>query len=623
MKRKNTKQKVPRLFFLATTLLAFCFFYSLYDNTLVAHADDAFVTASNASANEASKPSTWSPVDWLVGEVGDAIKGLLIIVLEFASRLLSLSGVIFASMVDADIVNNILTGPAVYETWKIVRDFLNILFILVLLFSAFSTVFQVEKYNYKKILLTLVLMALLVNFSFPITRFIIDVSNSLMYTLLGEYFGKYANNGGGILAAIADGSQLATILSAGQGGDNIAYLISAIVFVFILAITFLAIGVLLIIRVVMLALLIIFSPIAFVGSIVPGYLSSKAGEWWDNLFKYSFFGPIMIFMIFVATKMTVGISMAAKNPFDSISQNNTMNVEIISAMAYFAIPIVILWIGMGIAQSMSIAGAGAVMGQAKKWGGKTAWWLARNPALGTMGFLSKQTGMTGAAKDKWKDTQKKSIITKHFGADAIAGRVAKRKEMLGMEGSVAEHERKEVHKIREEWKKAGNIVSEKELLDLIKEGGVSGKAAAIQLAEQFGIQNYTTYKDAKKLVASDPNLSKLFDDSVKKKRLDFVISYKMENPKEGETALSIAEKELSGIDSVDLKKIDFKEFFKNTKDAKTATENYFKSINPRRKLENAKGMGAVNEAMLETEGILQKREQPQDQKPKKPIGFNR
>lgn len=619
MKHKNIKQKVLTLSFLAMLLLFF-YFLPLLDNTLVVHAQIAESEEWHVAGSATVVPKTLSaPIDWLKGQLGAAIKGLLIIILEFASRLLSLSGVIFASMVDADIVNNVLTGPAVYETWKIVRDFLNILFILVLLFSAFSTVFQVEKYNYKKILITLVLMALLVNFSFPITRFIIDVSNSLMYTLLGQYFGDYANNGGGILAAIADGSQLTTILSAGQGGDNIAYLISAIIFVFILAITFLAIGVLLIIRIVVLSLLIIFSPIAFVGSIMPGYLSSKAGGWWDNLFKYSFFGPIMIFMIFVATKMTVSIGTTGANSFKSISSSNVVNPEIIAAMAYFAIPIVILWIGIGIAQSMSIVGAGAVMGQSKKFGK----WLMKNPALGTVGFLSKQAGITGAAKDKWKDMQKKSIITKHFGADAIAGRVAKRKEMLGMEGSVAEHERKEVHKIREEWKKAGNIVSEKELLDIIKEGGVSGKAAAIQLAEQFGIQNYNVYKDAKKLVASDPNLSKLFDDSVKKKRLDFVISYKMENPKEGEAALSVAEKELSGIDSADLKKINFKEFFENTKDAKTATENYFKSINPRRKLENAKGMGAVNEAVLETEGILQKREQPQEQKPKKPIGFNR
>lgn len=309
--------------------------------------------------------TTDAATEWIKTEIGRAIVGLLTMVLSFAGKLLSLSGVIFGSMVDADIVDKVLNGQSVYSTWKIIRDFLNILFILVLLFSAFSTVFQVEKYNYKKVLLTLVLMALLVNFSFPITRFIIDISNSLMYTLLNQYFAQYMNSGSSIFGALADKSQLSTILTP-PGDASIPYLISAIVFVFILAITFLAIGVLLVIRLVALAILIIFSPLAFVGSIVPGYLSSKAGEWWDNLFKYSFFGPIMIFMIYVATVMTTELSVTGASTFINVGNKNVIDGGLLAAMAYFVIPIVILWIGMGVAQSMSIAGAGAVMGQAQK-----------------------------------------------------------------------------------------------------------------------------------------------------------------------------------------------------------------------------------------------------------------
>jgi len=53
------------------------------------------------------------------------------------------------------------------------------------------------------------------------------------------------------------------------------------------------------------------------------------------------------------------VSIAGVQSGGSISQ-------FIAAGSFFAIPIVILWIGIGTAQSMSIAGAGAVMGSAQK-----------------------------------------------------------------------------------------------------------------------------------------------------------------------------------------------------------------------------------------------------------------
>jgi len=318
---------------------------------------------------------------------------LLLKILTFIGYLVSASAALFEWIIDANNLKMVLSNDVIYTIWGTVRDVLNIAFILVLLFSAFCTVFQVEKFNYKKILLTLIIMALLVNFSFPIARVIIDFSNVIMFSFLKGM------GGSGSFAQIADTGGLARIVHP-QAIPDVSYLIAAIVFTFILAVTFIVIAVLMVIRTVALAILIIFSPVAFVGSIVP-FLSSKASAWWDSLFKYSFFGPIMIFMMYIAIKMMGVISTRAN--FQNVAKLQSSGsgmADLIASYSFFAIPIVILWIGIGTAQTMSIAGASAVVGRGQKfmgWAGKTL-----TPAGFAMGaWESYRTRRKEAQKDSW------------------------------------------------------------------------------------------------------------------------------------------------------------------------------------------------------------------------------
>lgn len=325
-----------------------------------------------------------------------AIKTFLIVILEVVGWLVSAAVSLFSWIVKVDNMQAILNNPAIYNAWKDVRDLLNMSFILVLLFAAFSTILQIEKYNYKKILLTLVIMALLVNFSYPITRGIIDISNTLMYTLIKNLMGNENSMG-----VIADSAGIHDIITAAKTYDSgISALVATIVFSFIFAITLWAIGIMLVIRIVALAILTIFSPIAFVGAIISLPSSGNfAGKFWDNLFKYAFFGPIMMFMIYIATQIMSHMQQQ-KLDLGVIASGHTVNPGIVASIAFFAVPIVILWIGLGMAQSMSIAGAGTVMGQAQKmakWGGKTL--TGYNAAQRT--FKSYQARRAEAQKGGW------------------------------------------------------------------------------------------------------------------------------------------------------------------------------------------------------------------------------
>lgn len=308
-------------------------------------------------------------VDFVTGPLGTVFKGLLIVILNFIGILIEVATTLFKYIVTADNIESVLNNPGVYAGWKIVRDFLNIAFILVLLFSAFATVFQVEKYNYKKILLNLVIMALLVNFSFPITRAIIDASNILMFTLIKNLVG-----GANGLGMITDSTGIKNIIHppGDISGMLTVYLLAAIIFSFILAITLLAVSLLLVIRIIALAILIIFSPLAFVGSIIStgeGY----SNKWWSNLFNYAFFGPIMILVISITVKIMGHMSQQTPIDMKKLAGSESVDPNIVGSIAYFSIPIVILWLGMGIAKQMGVAGSDAVMGRAQKmskWAGK-------------------------------------------------------------------------------------------------------------------------------------------------------------------------------------------------------------------------------------------------------------
>lgn len=315
---------------------------------------------------------------------------LLVGILKFNGMLLAASAALFGVVVDADKLQAVVDSPALYTVWMEVRDFLNIAFILFLLYSAFSIIFQIGgKFGEKKIILTIVLMALLVNFSFPIARFIVDISNSLMYTMLVQFFPNSVKDPTDILTGITTGGAIKTILAT-PAGATYSQLFAAIFFTFLLAMTFLALAVLFLVRIVALAILIIVSPIAFVGNI-----AGKDFGWWDNMIKYAFFGPIMVFVLHIAifTMSAIGES------FELASEGG-----VITSMANMAIPIVILWMGMGIAQKMGIEGASSVMGAAQKastWLPKMLGRGAKSGAIAGLKAIDRNT----LAKKGWSPRQ--------------------------------------------------------------------------------------------------------------------------------------------------------------------------------------------------------------------------
>jgi len=288
--------------------------------------------------------------------------------------LLGVAGtLLFVYIVDADTTRAILDAQVIDVTWVLVRDLLNLSFILILLFSAFATIFHIERFHLRSILLRLVIMALLVNFSLPITKAIIDVFNIVMYFFLHSLFPQ---NGTGYEPVEIFGRSInimdVFVPNFDAKTSSVTYTFFAVIFSFFYSISMVVIGVLFVIRLVALAILMVLSPIGFVASILPS-TQGIASRYWNNLFKYAMAGPILVFTLFFSmTFMAYNHDIAFSKDSDiritipaDTAATNAAQTSNIANIAFLAIPVIILWSGIITSSAMSDAASGMVTGAAR------------------------------------------------------------------------------------------------------------------------------------------------------------------------------------------------------------------------------------------------------------------
>lgn len=418
-----------------------------------------------------------------------------------------------------------LNKESVYNTWKFIRDFFNLFFILVLLYIAFTVVFQIQK-NFKQALLSLVLAALFVNFSFPISRVLIDATNVPMY-----FFANQITNKGDIssgLGAIFEASQIKGILIYGDGtrvtdtsviGDSsvtVSRLLTATIFLFIFSITLLVLAVLFIIRLIALVVLVIFSSVGFAAAVIPG-MKSYSDMWWDSFWKYALFGPAAMLMLLVSTRFFVEIG--HDTTYSSLKQvgqqlSSVNEAGFISSMAMFSIPIVMLWMTIGLGQKFSIAGAASISGKGEKfakWVGSKTY---NNPVGRGLGGAGKKMLNEGkiagvnygatrfgkwATGDFWASPSKTEAVVKGF---VSGGRT-------GVTDGLSSLHQQEVRKQVEEHKK--NKTSHSDLRnDLRSTDKAKSQSAALALAQNDDIRDTQELTDGLAALAGDAEMTNEF-----------------------------------------------------------------------------------------------------------------
>lgn len=127
--------------------------------------------AGNDSDFEACKISL-NPLDWFSCF-------FYVIYFQIFSLLLWISAQFFNVMLSVTLDSSITSSASFIQTaWAVVRDLSNIFFILILLYVAIQTILGIG-HETKKIIVHVIIMALLINFSMFFTKVVIDSSNIL------------------------------------------------------------------------------------------------------------------------------------------------------------------------------------------------------------------------------------------------------------------------------------------------------------------------------------------------------------------------------------------------------------------------------------------------------------
>lgn len=451
-----------------------------------------------------------------VGEwVARAIFGTLgKLVTAIASLFVGLGATFLETMLDVGFSG---TYRIIAETgWQVSRDFANMIFILIMVMIAFGTILRIEQYGVKKLLPKLVIVAILINFSLPISYLFIDLSNLTAESFINTSKG----NSESIRAKLID-SVRANIMLLPRNCESdyvdspdewqrcqntnetiqkarddqkwyeiiIAQIIGCI-FMLLAAFSLIAGAIMLVIRMLYLAILVMLAPLAFMCYMVPS-LSKHWKEWWSSLLKWCFFAPVFMFFFWLATTTvdnitsTLSTSKNALRPaIDGLGFVSGFFANIANMIGYFLF-IGLIMGGLIVAQKMGITGASVAMGMAQKAKkGATGW--AKRKTFG----MAKERGLQGTGLTK----QGIGSVLKYFPLFKSTGR---RMEAGGKLLKQKSAEGKEL----EAYKKRLALMSKEDMAKEIKMKHLrpSFRLAAVQKAMERGDLAKTTDRNALKI----------------------------------------------------------------------------------------------------------------------------
>ncbi len=223
-----------------------------------------------------------------------------------------------------------LGGPtgAIYLGWSTIRDFINVAFIFVLLFSAISIILQNDKYGLQKTVTKVVIAAMLLNFSLFFTKVVIDLSNILALQFYARILDMSKQRGAdptNIDAGLSTGLRKAIGLeslwsgtgtdtaksyaaTAGEKNDAVGpYQLIVIsifggIFLLVFAFVLFMATIQFLIRTIVLIFLLITSPIGFLGGAIPG-LENVSSDWLKRLKNNAIFAPAYMAIMYIACQM--------------------------------------------------------------------------------------------------------------------------------------------------------------------------------------------------------------------------------------------------------------------------------------------------------------------------------
>lgn len=311
--------------------------------------------------------------------MGTLMTWIITLLLAMATLMIKIAIFCLAFVIQIGGYNDYLNSTAVNVGWVMVRDVTNMFFVVILLLVAFGTILGLEQYEWKKMLVKFFFAAVLVNFSRIICGVIIDIGQVVMITFIN---GVAATAGGNLINAFG----LNKIMGLGKeitpehfkSSDFFIAAISAVVFSAMVMAMMVAFVFILLSRMIVLWILIVLSPFAFVLSVIP-QTQKYASQWWSEFGSHVVVGPAIAFFMWLAFAVVGGGQInnevadgsstpQVKSESDTAGIGEAMDWN---SMSNFAIALGILMVGAKTSQSLGTVG-GSAMGKATDMGKKIA-----------------------------------------------------------------------------------------------------------------------------------------------------------------------------------------------------------------------------------------------------------
>jgi len=216
------------------------------------------------------------------------------------------------------------TSPVVVAGWAIVRDVVNMFFVVVLIVIAMGTIFGHSRFQWKQQVPKLMIFALVINFSKTLCGLMIDFAQVIMITFANALKDIAGGNfiqllGLGDIFSLSEKANTIAGAASGTGPGAGAFdwfaasIAAVLMMVWVLAVVVMLLFVL-VYRVVMLWILIVLSPLAWFMGGQSVFKSDAYSEWWKNFICYTSIGPVITFFLWLTLAVAGSGFIAANDP---------------------------------------------------------------------------------------------------------------------------------------------------------------------------------------------------------------------------------------------------------------------------------------------------------------------
>lgn len=272
------------------------------------------------------------------------------LIITIAAFFLGLAGWLLDFVLTETIVNmsaNIKKFAGINTVWELVRDLINIVFIFILIWEGIKMIIGLSSTDYvKKFIGFLVLASLLVNFSLFFTKVMVDASNAVTIGLynaistqetsavpiednenmkVGNLAGQYMKSLG--LTNFYSGATFQGTIGGSNQGQFIILILGSVLFV-ITAFVFFAVSMLFIIRYITVLVLLMLSPVAFMGMALQP-IKGYSNEWWNSLRGQLIFPPVYMFMNFVVLTLISSEGFIVSNESGAVVAGEQSSISLV------------------------------------------------------------------------------------------------------------------------------------------------------------------------------------------------------------------------------------------------------------------------------------------------------